>query len=83
MSAETESRAHLQDFSWWLHDTENPKTINHLKDLAALRDSLTELIDVEAVNAHDSGFSWTVIGEALGRTRQAVQKRYSSSGKLF
>lgn len=51
--------------------------------LATKRVQLEEEIRKAVVAARGSGISWIKIGEALGVSRQAAQKRYGGSGLLF
>jgi hypothetical protein len=53
--------------------------IEDLRDLAALRDTLDDVItDTVAHMRGQHEFSWAAIGEAMGTTRQAAQQRYGS-----
>lgn len=77
MSAESNARSHVSEFSWWVGNSEMDETKARLRDLAAVRDAANELIADEAGFAHDAmGLSWSVIGEALGMSKQAAHQRY-------
>lgn len=84
MSAESNARQHIQSFRWWQGNPDMEPVIAELHDLAALRDVIDELIISKAIEAHDvEEHSWTVVGEALGISRQAAQKRFASASRLF
>jgi ATP-dependent Clp protease ATP-binding subunit ClpA len=51
-----------------------------LSAIAELRQRVDELEELQVENALRRGWSWTRIGRALGRTRQAVHKRYARLG---
>lgn len=79
MTAETNARDHAQQFAWSQGNTEHSDTENRLRDLAALRTAVDELITETAHTAHDiDGLSWAQIGSALGTTKQAAHLRYGS-----
>jgi hypothetical protein len=50
-----------------------------LAELIALRAAVDEAIDNAARALHAGGASWAHIGAALGMTRQAAQKRWSTT----
>jgi hypothetical protein len=50
-----------------------------LAALAALRSELDDAIEVAARRLHDDGYSWTVIGDQLGTTRQNAFQRFGRS----
>jgi hypothetical protein len=39
-----------------------------------------EFLDAQVRMAHDAGLSWTVIGAALGISRQAARQRFTQTG---
>jgi ClpA/ClpB-like protein len=51
-----------------------------LAALAELRQRVDELEEFQVENALRRGWSWSRIGRALGRTKQAVHKRYARLG---
>jgi hypothetical protein len=59
--------------------------LNALREMAALRDELEGcMLDAVAGLRHDEAApaSWWEIGQALGITRQAAQRRYGSVGGI-
>lgn len=83
MSAESNARSHAESFRWWQGNPDLPIELAELRDLAALRDAVNELISDRAVSAHDSGCSWEAIGSQLDISKQAAAKRFSSKSRLF
>ncbi len=55
-----------------------PDAYSQLRRLAAERAQLDARIRVSVQELRQAGASWTVVGEALGVTRSAAQKRYGA-----
>ena len=83
MSHTSAARDHILNFRWRQGDPDLPPELARLHDLAALRDAITEEITETAVRAHDGGSSWADVGQALGISRQAAQKRFAAGSRLF
>lgn len=84
MSTESNARQHIQSFRWWQGNPDIEPSLAELRDLAALRDVLDEVIITKAVEAHDyEDHSWTEVGDALGISRQAAQKRFRAATRLL
>ena len=83
MSHSSAAHSHVHDFRWRQGDPDLPPDLAKLYDLAALRDALDEAISETAARAHDGQSSWADVGQALGISRQAAQKRFASSTRLF
>lgn len=84
MSTESNARQHIQSFRWWQGNPDIEPSLAELRDLAALRDVLDEVIITKAVEAHDyEDHSWTEVGDALGISRQAAQKRFTAATRLL
>lgn len=84
MSTESNARQHIQSFRWWQGNPDIEPSLAELRDLAALRDVLDEVIITKAIEAHDvEEHSWTAVGGALGISRQAAQKRFAPASRLF
>lgn len=79
MSAEDHARTHAQQFSWWQGKPDLHPDLASLKDLAALRDAVSELIAEQVSTARDGGATWTAIGEQLDISKQAASKRFGSN----
>lgn len=47
-----------------------------LAELAKLSATISETVDATVRQMHDNGMSWTVIGDALGMTRQGAWQRW-------
>lgn len=80
MSAESNAYTHADQFRWWKGSPDMTTAEAELRDLAALRDAVAELIKTRVPEARDAELSWTQIGDALNMSRQAAQKRF---GKLI
>ena len=52
--------------------------VHMLRRLAAERAQLDDRVRVTVQELRQAGASWTVIGDALGVTRSAAQKRYGA-----
>lgn len=83
MSAESNARSHAEAFRWWRGKPDLPDELAELRDLAALRDAVNELITEHAIVARDGGATWTAIGEQLDISKQAASKRFGSKTRLF
>jgi len=55
---------------------ENRPHLEILAALQAMRDEATRLLESSALLAHKQGATWQQIGNELGITRQAAQKRF-------
>lgn len=78
MSAQSSAYAHLDAFSWRQGDPDLSDIEAKLCDLAVLRSELDELIEATALHARAEGLTWARLGQALGVTHQAVQKRFGA-----
>jgi len=61
--------------------TASPDPAEGLAAVAALRDLLESLEELQVGNARDEGWSWQQIAEVLGVSRQAVHKKHGSGGR--
>ena len=50
-----------------------------LAAVAALRELLESLEDLQVANARDQGWSWQQVAVALGVSKQAVHKKHATS----
>lgn len=82
MSAETNARDHAKAFYYWQSSIRQPEGTEEdampLRDLAELRKATEELIRQEVADMRYDGMSWAKIGEALGTSKQAAQRKYGS-----
>jgi len=53
-----------------------PEAVGRLRTLVAERAQLEGRITITVQELRQAGASWSVVGEALGCTRSAAQKRY-------
>jgi hypothetical protein len=78
--ARVAARAHLETFAYWA-DPDDPfpwtsAAANYLRDLAAIREAVDELI-LEAMECRAANdLTWQDVALALGVSRQAAQQRY-------
>lgn len=78
MSAESNAWSYLEEFRWWQGHPDMSRDEAQLRDLAALRNELDEMITIKIRNANDSGaLTWEKIGNIFGITRQGAMKRWS------
>ena len=75
MSAHTEAYSHLNNFRWHQGSPDMHPDEAKLRDLAALRDEIDDIIAITIHNSDD--LTWTAVGEIMGMTRQGATKRYS------
>jgi hypothetical protein len=54
-----------------------------LAAVAALRELLESLEDLQVANARDQGWSWQQVASALGVTKQAVHKKHGGGRRLI
>jgi DNA-directed RNA polymerase specialized sigma24 family protein len=54
-----------------------------LAAVAALRELLESLEELQVANARENGWSWQQIAEALGVSRQAVHKKHGRGRRPF
>lgn len=52
-----------------------------LRAVVALRRLLERLETIQVANARQQGWSWQAIAEALGVSKQAVNKKHARSGR--
>lgn len=56
----------------------NDQLIELLDRLVVVREQADELVDQVARQARAEGASWTVVGEAVGMTKQGAQQRWGA-----
>lgn len=56
------------------------EVLNLLRGLPAAHDRLNEVAVAAIETARDRGETWATLGEALGKSRQAVQQQYRRAG---
>lgn len=77
MSAHTEAWTYLKEFSWYVGNPEMTTEEAQLRDLAALRSELEDLITMRVQDVHESGqLSWSQIGNIFGVTKQGAAQRW-------
>jgi hypothetical protein len=54
-----------------------------LAAVAALRELLESLEDLQVANARDQGWSWQQVAAALGVSKQAVHKKHGGGRRLI
>jgi hypothetical protein len=54
-----------------------------LAAVAALRELLESLEDLQVAHARDQGWSWQQVASALGVTKQAVHKKHGGGRRLI
>jgi hypothetical protein len=54
--------------------------VDALAAAVATRDDAQRVVDLSVARARRAGASWTVIGNALGVTRQGAHERYAGMG---
>jgi hypothetical protein len=54
-----------------------------LAAVAALRELLESLEDLQVANARDQGWSWQQVAVALGVSKQAVHKKHGGGRRLI